>query len=532
MAFRLQDLPKTTRRDNTTKQRRIYPRFLRDDSIKPQLGIAIRYFETKLGLLRRDLDAEALIQLFGDPRLARCLVACLARSYRYRTRQFADLIGTERAAALKERGLAIPRDLRALAYGTANATAGFVPPHDRARFLNDLVPDLDLVEAEQALWLDAPDQAVLIRVGPVPTVEDIQALYNLRALETLLRAASVTHLSLRGDRSAVEAVCARYGVRVDIAGGTVTLHGQQDALGSWVRHGVRVARAALTLVGSGVLGPGDATVQLGDDACALNLGAPVLRTAVPMRGWSGPAATWESLEAFSAGLLAERRAGRLLGWRLRRWPEPLVTDSGAIWPEFTIGRGTIAIGLLPLTAAQVRANAAALQSLAERLPFVALVQGALPALPAGITTLRLDSPDAAASLANYLEATFPLSAADATPEWLLALIDAARAAGSLGAADLARRLDCPEEQVGPRLADLGESAADLVYIDGFGLCALDFLARARTLLADELARNGGRLDFGTAGRRLRILVGRNEGLHALMAHLLDTEHVEGWALAG
>ena len=58
MAFRTQDLPKTVRRDKRTGARRLYPRFLRDDAIKPQVGIAIRFFETKLGLLRRDLEPE------------------------------------------------------------------------------------------------------------------------------------------------------------------------------------------------------------------------------------------------------------------------------------------------------------------------------------------------------------------------------------------------------------------------------------------------------------------------------------------
>jgi hypothetical protein len=34
-----------------------------------------------------------------------------------------------------------------------------------------------------------------------------------------------------------------------------------------------------------------------------------------------------------------------------------------------------------------------------------------------------------------------------------------------------------------------------------------------------MARNGGRLDLGILGRRLRTLTGRNEGLHALIAQL-------------
>ena len=66
---------------------------------------------------------------------------------------------------------------------------------------------------------------------------------------------------------------------------------------------------------------------------------------------------------------------------------------------------------------------------------------------------------------------------------------------------------------------LTEQADDLIYIEGFGLCAADFLARSQALLDGETERNAGRLDLGILGRKLRTLVGRNEGLHALIAHL-------------
>ncbi len=517
MAFRTQDLPKTIRRDKRNGTSRLYPRFLRDDGIKPQLGIAIRFFETKLGMLRRELDPDVLIQLFGDPRLARCLVSCLARAYRYRTRRFADILGEERAAALAERGLHTPRDLRAFAYARANEAGGFVAPSDRARFLNELLPELDLIEVEQALWLDAPDQAILIRVGPVPTVEEVMALYHLRLIESLLRIAPTAHFALRGDRATVEAVCARHDVTATIEGKTVILRGKQDGVGSWSRHGRRVARAALTLLGAGLLGPGAATVALNDEMFDVNLDAATLREALPTRALSAPATTWAGTEQIMAGIATERRAGRLAGWRLRRWPEPQVTEAGVIWPEFSITRGTIAIGLLPLTATQIRAETDELLALADRLPFIALVQGALRAIPVGLTVLRLDNEGAAGALADYLERTFPLSAADATPEWLVALGDATRAAGSLAESELARRIDCAEELVAARLVALDDR--DLIYIDGFGLCATTFLDRARALLDEETARNAGRLDLGTLGRKLRTLTGRNEGLHALIAHL-------------
>jgi predicted nuclease of restriction endonuclease-like RecB superfamily len=522
MAFRAQDLRKTVRREGGRELRRLYPRLLRDESVTPKVGIAIRFFETKLGLARHELDSEALAQLFGDPKLARCLIGCLARAYRYRARRFAEVVGRERAATLAARGLASARDLRALAYERANRDCGgFVGPQERARFLDGLAPELDLVEAEQLLWLDAPDQAILTRVGPTPTAAETLALYNLRVLETLLRNAPAARLRLRGDAATVEAVCARHGVRATVEGTTVSLWGRQDALGSWARHGARVARAALTLLGDGALGAGECEVRLGDELFRVALDAATLRDALPPRGWSAPGATWPASEALVGGLVGERRAGRLAGWRLKRWPEPLVTEAGALWPEYAIARGTIAIGLLPLPARRLRADAAALRALAARLPFIVLVAGAYDphAVPDDLTVLPLDGEDAAANLASYLERTFPTEAGGATPEWLTALTAAARAAGSLAESELARRLDCAEELVAGRLAALDEAAAGVVYLDGFGLCADGFLDRARGVLDEEMARNGGRLDLGTVGRRLRALAGRNEGLHALIAHL-------------
>jgi predicted nuclease of restriction endonuclease-like RecB superfamily len=519
MAFRMQDVPKTVRREKGSDRRRLYPRLLRADKIVPQLAIGIRYFETKLGMLRRELDADALLQLFGDPKLARCLVHCLARSYRYRTRTFADLFGPERAAALAERGIELPRDLRAWAYARANETSGFVAPTDRAHFLADLIPELDLVEAEQALWLDAPDQAILTRVGPVPTTEEVLASYHLHLLDSLLRGARSITLTLRGDQGLVEAVCARHGVTVECAGTTATFQGKQDAIGSWVRHGVRVARAVLALLACGALGPGEAIVPSGDEDCVVTLDAPTLRALQPQHGWSAPATTWEQAESFLNNVITERKAGAFGGWRLRRWPEPLIAERGAIWPEFSLSRGNIAIGLLPLTATQVRANAPALQGLADRLPFIVLVQGKLREVPEGLTILRLDGEGAALALSDYLARTFPLDAAEATPAWLAALADATRANGSLAESDLARRLDCAEELVAARLGALTEQTDDLTYIDGFGLCAADFLTRSQALLDGETALNAGRFDLGIVGRKLRTMIGRNEGLHALIAHL-------------
>jgi hypothetical protein len=63
------------------------------------------------------------------------------------------------------------------------------------------------------------------------------------------------------------------------------------------------------------------------------------------------------------------------------------------------------------------------------------------------------------------------------------------------------------------------AVSDMVYIDGFGLCTATWLAHVRTLIDAETASNQGRLELTRLGRQLQRLVGHNEGLHALIAHV-------------
>src|SRR5258708_2072256 len=90
--LKLTDLRKTTRRASSGDGRTLHPHFLRDRSQAPRIEKAIAYLETMLGHTRQELDQEVLVQLFGDHKLARCLVACLAATYRHRSRAFAELL--------------------------------------------------------------------------------------------------------------------------------------------------------------------------------------------------------------------------------------------------------------------------------------------------------------------------------------------------------------------------------------------------------------------------------------------------------
>jgi hypothetical protein len=135
---------------------------------------------------------------------------------------------------------------------------------------------------------------------------------------------------------------------------------------------VELVRAALILLAAGALGPGTAIVQLGDRRCEVRLDAAQLYKALAPSGWSAPAVVWQAVDTVARAIPTPRRRGRLAGWRLRWWPEPLVAEQGALWPEFTLRRGATSIGLLPLPSARLAAEAVALGALAERLSFIIL----------------------------------------------------------------------------------------------------------------------------------------------------------------
>src|SRR5918912_2193380 len=89
----------------------LYPRLLRDRAILASVDIAIQYFETLLGSERRELDPEALVQFFGDYKVARGVVASLGRVYRYQTPSLDQMVTRTAARRLPRAGVQTPADL-------------------------------------------------------------------------------------------------------------------------------------------------------------------------------------------------------------------------------------------------------------------------------------------------------------------------------------------------------------------------------------------------------------------------------------
>jgi hypothetical protein len=463
MSFPLKDVRYQTRRTKdeddsggVAESRTLYPRLLRDRAVLPKVEIAVQYFESLEGRERREMDAEVLVQFFGDHKLARCVVAALATSYRYRSPDFPAVCSPSALRRLERAGAGTPKALRALLYGRLNGKDGsgdgFLRRADRPQTFATLERSYALRagQLEHLLYLDADEHAILRRTGPPPSPLDVVAQYNFGILETLLRHAETVELlltdapgrpALANASAGLQALGQSNGVQVTLAAQgagalRARLSGRSDALGSWARHGRRVARTVVQALerGRGVVAEGSADVVLRDRRAVLRLTSEVLDHLSP---GAAPDAGWDELPgwdagAIEAGLSATRAAltrrapplqtdepgdGEVVdasktgavpprAWGLRRLPEPQAWAAGVLVPDLRLVQGADGVRLCAVRSA----------GHGRRLATIA------PRAPSGEPVLFLGHPEAVAPL---LSAGLP---AAATPEVdlrpLLPLLDA------------------------------------------------------------------------------------------------------------
>ena len=332
----------------------IYPHQLgsgpaaRGREIRAQLAIAVRYFETMVGQRRLAFDSEALIALFGDPKLARGLVAAFARYYRYRRLEFADVVPAAVADDLREKRLGTSAALRANLFRFLNTAprAGFAAEADRADLLAAFGADLSLDPEQMAdlLWLDSEENWVLTRLA-VPEPADLVALYDFLALEMLVRYASKLDLIFRAPtpeavRRDVRLLLGHYDLACDLppeetpGAWRLTIHGRADARGSWARHGKRLVRLLVRLLAAhpACLESGEAQIELSQSAPVLRLDSALLaHLGADPRGAPGAGADLPPVLT-PAACADLRAAGLPAGWRLTVDPEPLVDSHGVLAP--------------------------------------------------------------------------------------------------------------------------------------------------------------------------------------------------------
>jgi len=481
MAFRQEDFKKTSRKGKGDAPASVYPHQLRDKKTLARLEVAIRTFDGAVGKRRRDMDAQAMTDFFGDPRLARGIVACLGQFYKYETPGFAQIVGREGAACLGAAGLHRPVEVRADTYAWVNEQHdGFLTEAARAEAYTTLGARfcLSAHQWDALLHLDAEENQVLTRLGAVPTPADIVALYNFHSLDTALRrAVTITLCGLSvppGDAADVRALAKALGARAVVAGdgGTVTLTEAEERANTrfaptlFPRRAGRLARCLLHLVAAYAtrqttgwvdanIGARSFRLLLGTDALRA-LGMPAKRAADEEKP-----AFRRRLEAGAAlhkDLLKRRAKGEAGGWRIKRLPDPFVAATGISLPDFTLTREGRALQVLigpPPPVAGVGAASVLLLPLGRK------------AWDAGDVLARADA------LTNSLFA-LPPAAPPVVPSDVRALCDRAAREGLVRAADARRALHLLDES--PLIAWVRQCEDPRVlYVPGVGLCSREMI---------------------------------------------------------
>jgi hypothetical protein len=512
MAFRRQDIPRTTRKSDKGGPRRLFPRYIRDLAPLPKIELAIAYLDEMVGRRRAELSPEVILDLFGDLKLARCLLSCLTDAYRYRSPEIAEVAGEEAAVSLAGWELLTPADLRAYVYAALDRDQnGVIALTERPEVLTRLAAPLGISGEMlgELLHLDAERNQVLIRVGPRPEAADVAARFNALLTLSILRQASSIELTLPGlDTVAVETICARDEVPYRRTGpDEVRLQGRRNTAGSWAGFGSRLARCAVQLlVACPRMPSGQAIVHLNDEPLLFTLDA---KSVGPLRPKASVAAGADGLIraatlADSVGQLRRKGGGRTNGWTVRRALEPCVVDGAIVVPELLFVRGEIAIAATPIPTGSGRA--AALDAL-TRVNRLRPVIGLGNAGQAGVPSLSGTDAD---DLLDLLE-----SVADGhgVSRSALAIVAQEFAASGWTADERLSQLLGESGGLAERLRPL-TIEGEAVYLPGVGLCRVAVLDE----LGDRLA--GGALDL--AGLRAAVAehVGAGPQADALTLHLL------------
>jgi hypothetical protein len=416
----------------------LYPRLLKDRAILASIDVATQYFETMVGEERRALDPEALVHFFGDYKVARGMVASLGRAYRYRTPAVEELVTRTAWQRLQRAGLEGPGALRVLLWDQANADrSGFLDGEQRRQVVSGLEGRYGLRagQLDRLLVLDAPEHAILTRLGEPPTPADVLAEYRRGVVAALLAHTERVELTLgRGAAGHLERIRALAEVeRVDLdlavepGGARVAVRGRPDAFGSWARQGRRVARFVARLLerAGRQIDEGSATVVTRTRRARMRLTGETLdallpapeRAPRPADGWDTPDG-WDDLAVAEAIGPGQPSAA---GWLARRDPEPRAWAAGLLVPDLLIrpstrdGRSGVLVCMVR-TPAQASRLAALLPAARGGEPVLCAGPGALlePLREQGCWTVEMEEPALAPLVA--VAATRAIERAPLQPE--------------------------------------------------------------------------------------------------------------------
>ena len=481
MAFRLADVKKTVR-SRSDGQRYIHPKLLEGPSVSAQVGLALAYLHARLGRPRREVDPEMLVRFFGDPKVARGLVSCLRHTYRWRAQELADVLEAKDLARLAARDIRTPPDLRLFLYDALNARGHGFLPAERDEHLRPLARRLGLTppKLDQLVALDAEENAVLVRVGPVPEPEHVVALYNYHAVDAILRNSAYVELARvdRAQRDELDATCLTHGIVPTWEGRDARLHNQPDAFGSYARAGLRLARAlyAACTTAPALLASGRAQVPLPGKTAFYVFDSETLRALTGGTGIIRRAAPWPDLrEAWDR----HRAAAGTAGWRLVGAPEPVLSPAGLALAPFACRRDETQVLLWPVRTEDPAGGANVDDVLALRasgLDVLPILWEDAGAARDGLPCVR--SADGVAGIVAALEAHWSGRRVRAGAQALDGLLAELDARGFIPEAQVADALGCATiEELPRRLRALDERRA--TYVPGLGLCSRAFADEMR-----------------------------------------------------
>ncbi len=515
MAFRRQDIPKTTRNGKDGAPRRLFPKFIRDQTILPKITLVIDYLDGMIGRKRGDLSPDVVLDLFGDPKLARCMLSCLAESYRYRSLDFSEVIGPDAALALAGWDLMTPADLRGHVYRIANASGdGFVIAAGRATFLDDTAAPLGLSgeQLDALLNLDAEQHQILVRIGPKPTASDVVARYNVVLLTSILRSAASIDLCTPGlDHAIVETVLTRFGVEGRRSGkDSIRLVGRRNALGGWSSFGHRLARAAIQLVALSTHAPDfHAVVHLGDQRSELTLDSKGLMCLRPTQRSVADASGIVLARMLDEDVvtLRRRRGDELAGWAVRRLPEPVVVADAMLLPElaFVLGQLVVPIITIPIDEGRSAALRAA-TTVGMQRPVVAL---GISVTSEGVYVLPRPEAAALITLLDAISSDYDLEATPQKVLWSELVVTGWVATSRVS--ELFPSSNLPIDIQG------GWDDGIATLVPGFGLSSVGFLED----MSDRVL--AGPADIATVRARIASEIGDGSAADALTLHLLGQQ---------
>ncbi|MGH2388082.1 MAG: hypothetical protein ACRDIE_07730, partial [Chloroflexota bacterium] len=472
MPFRIADIKKTVR-SRGDGERYLHPKLLDAAAAEGQVGLALAYFQARLGRKRRDFEPELLVRFFGEPKPARGLVACLSPTYRWRTQSFAEVLDARDLARLGRRGIHSPSELRLHLFDLVNQEGdGFLAgDHDvspPAQRLGLSAPKLD-----QLFTLDAEENAVLVRVGEVPEPALVVALYNFQVVHALIRNCMFLEFPEINDAAcrALGDACRAYGVTLSEQAGAARLHNRADAFGNFSRWGGRVARALHTAASAApsLLKSGRARLHVNGKPAwylfdrgtlsALTGARGIVRRAMPLPEL---AERWQR----------RRPAGGTGGWQFIGAAEPVISMAGLAVPPHAMRRDERLVLLWPVASAADVADVRALHDadlsvLAIRLP------GCAESLPAEIAALEWGAEIGVAEITAALNARWGGGRVDAAAQALEGLLAEVEARGFVPEPQASEALGCgsPAELPG-RLRVLDPDRG--TFMPGLGLCSPAF----------------------------------------------------------